>query len=41
MIRQSLAHAFYALCTAIITAYVALSIAAPGLAACVFRGVCG
>lgn len=40
MTRQSIAHAFYALCIAIIAAYVALSIAAPGLAACVFRGIC-
>ena len=39
MTRQSVAHAFYALCLAIIAAYVTLSIAAPGLAACVFRGV--
>ena len=40
MTRQSIAHAFYALCIAIIAAYVALSVIDPRLAACVFRGVC-
>lgn len=40
MTRENIAHAFFVLCIVIIAAYVALSIAAPELATCLFRGAC-
>ena len=38
--RKSITHSFYVACIAVVAAYVGLSIAAPGLAMCLFRGVC-
>ena len=40
MTRESIARAFFGVCILIIAAYVTLSIAAPELAACVFRWIC-
>ena len=40
MTRESIRRAFFAACIVIVAAYVGMSIAAPGLALCLFRGIC-